>query len=235
MAESKSVAIVPLKGSNYPAWKVQCRMALMKDRLWSIVNGTEQIPGEREADKRAKFMTRRDRPLALIVLSVEPSLLDLLGDPEDPVVIWKKLSNQFQKKTWENKLGLRRRLYSLTLKEGESVQEHIRKMTEIFEELAVIGDPVEEDRVVHWLASLPESYYMLVTALEANSEVPQMEVIMEHLLHEESKHKVHEDSGGSHMKAMTHSLKDGSPVLPMQEAWSHQAELSCFEAKANPS
>ena len=197
------MAIVPLKGSNYPTWKVQCWMALMKDGLWSIVNETETIPEEREADKRAKFMTRRDRALALIVLSIEPSLLYHLGDPEDPVVVWKKLSDQFQKKTWANELGLRRRLYSLKLKEGESVQEHIRKMTEIFEELAVIGDPVKEDRVVHLLASLPESYNMLVTALEANSEVPQMEVITERLLHEESKHKDQEDSGRSHMKAMT--------------------------------
>ena len=67
MAESKSVAIIPLKGSNYPTWKVQCRMALMKDGLWNIVNGTETIPSEREADKRAKFLARRDRALALIV------------------------------------------------------------------------------------------------------------------------------------------------------------------------
>ena len=71
------------------------------------------------------------------------------AEPDDPIAVWKKLSEQFQKKTWTNKLGLRRRLYSLKLKEGDSVQEHIRKMTEIFEELAVIGDPVkEEDRVV---------------------------------------------------------------------------------------
>ena len=74
-------------------------MALMKDGLWNIVNGTETIPSEREADKRAKFIARRDRARALIVLSVEPSLLYLLGDPEDPVAVRRKLSNQFQKKT----------------------------------------------------------------------------------------------------------------------------------------
>ena len=204
MAESRTVAIVPLKGSNYPTWKVQCRMALVKDGLWSIVNGTEAIPDEGDADARAKFVARRDRALALIVLSVEPSLLYLLGDPEDPVVVWKKLSDQFQKKTWANKLELRRRLYSLKLREGDSVQEHIRKMIEIFEELAVIGDPVtEEDRVVYLLASLPESYNMLVTALEANSDVPQMEVVTERLLHEERKQQGREDSGSSHLKAMT--------------------------------
>ena len=46
-------------------------------------------------------------------------------------------------------LELRRRLYSLKMKEGETVQDHIRKMIEDFEELAVIGDSLEEeDQVV---------------------------------------------------------------------------------------
>ena len=153
-------------------------MALVKDGLWNIVNSTETIPAEADADSRAKFLTRKDRALALIVLSVEPSLLYLLGEPEDPVAVWKKLSDQFQRKSWANKLTLRRRLYSLRLNEGDSVQEHIRTVTELFEELAVVGDPVnEEDRVVHLLASLPGSYDMLVTALEANSDVPKMEVV----------------------------------------------------------
>ena len=68
--ELKSVTVHPLNGSNYPTWKIQCQMALMRDGLWSIVNGSEVAP-EAE-DRRAKFMTRRDRALAIIVLSVEP-------------------------------------------------------------------------------------------------------------------------------------------------------------------
>ena len=60
-------------------------------------------------------------------------------------------------------------------------------MTEIFEALAVIGDAIsEEDRVVHLLASLPESFNVLVTALEAQSEnVPKWAVVTERLLHEQ--------------------------------------------------
>ncbi len=42
------------------------------------------------------------------MLSVDPSLLYLLGDPEDTVAVWKKLFDQFQKKSWANKLSLRR-------------------------------------------------------------------------------------------------------------------------------
>ena len=74
---------------------------------------------------------------------------------------------------------------------GESVNEHIKAMSEIFEALAAIGDAVtEEDRVVHLLASLPDSYNVLVTALEAQSEnVPKWEVVTERLLHQEVKFK----------------------------------------------
>ena len=203
MAEVKTVSIVPLNGLNYPTWKLQCKMALMKDGLWAIVDGTETSPAEHEADRYRKFVGRRDRALAIIVLSIEPSLLYLIGDPENPVAVWDKLANQFQKKTWANKLELRRKLYSLRLKEGESVQSHVKVMIEIFEALAVIGDPVsEEDRVVHLLASLPESFNMLVTALEANPEVPKMESVTERLLHEERKMKDRKENEGGHTKAM---------------------------------
>ena len=54
----------------------------------------------------------------------------------------------------------------------------------------MIGNPIfEEDRVVHLLTSLPDSYNMLVTAFEANVEVPKFEVVTERLLHEERKLK----------------------------------------------
>ena len=108
----KSVLIIPLKGSNSLAtWKLQCCMVLMKEELWSIVNGTEQAPVGREEEKLAKLIARKDQAVALIVLSVEPSLLYLVGDPDEPVTVWKKMSDQFQKKTWANKPLLQKRLY----------------------------------------------------------------------------------------------------------------------------
>ena len=102
MAEMTKVLIKPLKGRNYATWKVQCKMTLIKDGLWNIVTGTKGEP-EGENDW-AKYLLRKGRALAKIVLSVELALLYLLGpDPEDPAAVWKKLSDQFQKKTWANK------------------------------------------------------------------------------------------------------------------------------------
>ena len=105
-----------------------------------------------------------------------------------------------------NKLDMRRKLHSLRLKESDSVQDHIRQMTEIFNALSVMEAPLsEEDRVIYHLASLPESFGMLVTALEASAEVPKMDVVTERL-HEQRK--------------LSSEKKKGAPVL-MRRLWQH--------------
>ena len=97
MTEAKTV-VVPLTGANYCTWKIQCKMSLMRDGLWGIVSRAETSP-DAGTERYAKFITRRDRALAAIVLSVDPSLPYLLGNPTDPAAVWDKLSSQFQRKT----------------------------------------------------------------------------------------------------------------------------------------
>ena len=63
-------------------------------------------------------------------------------------------------------------------------------MAELFDILSVPGETAsEEDRVVYLLASLPESYNVLVTAPEANENVPKLEVVTERILHQKRKSK----------------------------------------------
>lgn len=210
MAEVKQVSFAPLKGPNFATWKVQCTMALKKDGLWGIVSGREETPeGARE---RECFAGRQDKALATIVLSVDPSLLYLIGDPVDPVAVWKKLEDQFQKKSWVNRLNLRRKLHSLRLKDDESVQGHVKSMLEIFNELLIVGDTItDEDRVVYLLASLPESFDTLVTALESNPTVPEMEIVIERLMHEERKLKDRQESGSDGALAARHKTRSKGP------------------------
>ena len=178
--------ITPLVGSgNYATWKVQVTMALKKEGVWKIVTGEESAPtsGDRNA-----FDARLDKALAIIVLSIDTSLIYLLGEPEDPKVVWKKLQNQFQKKSWANKLHLRKKLYALQYDNSGPVEGHIKSMIETFSELAIVGSPIdEEDQVAHLLASLPENYDTLVTALEALKEVPDLETVIEKITYFEKK------------------------------------------------
>ena len=73
--------------ANYPTWKVQCWMALIRDGLWGFVAETKDGPVEPKAEKYANYLAQTDQALATIVLAVEPSLLYLLGDPQDTAAV----------------------------------------------------------------------------------------------------------------------------------------------------
>ena len=91
--ETKLVNLVRLNGTNYATWKVQCKRTLIRDDVWNVINGTKTVPDSRtEMGLYAKYLSRKNRALATIVLSLEPSLLYLIGDPDDPGVVWKKIS-----------------------------------------------------------------------------------------------------------------------------------------------
>ena len=76
-------------------------------RSRGIVNGTKTLPeGDVTAETRARFKAKLDEALAIIVLAIKPFLVHLIGEPESHVSVWRKLADQFQKKTWANKLAL---------------------------------------------------------------------------------------------------------------------------------
>ena len=208
--ESKSL-IVPLTGANYATWKIQVKMCLVKEDLWRVVSGDEMAPTD--ASALNKFNLRKDRALATVVLAVDPKLLYLIGEPADPVEVWTKLQDCFQKKSWSNKLSLKKKLYSLKLQEGGDLQMHLKVMIELFDALSVVGAPVnDEDRVISLLSSLPAKYDTLVTMLEALDSIPSWETVTERLRHEDQKHKGDYESEKA-MYSKRHPKKNFSDVM----------------------
>ena len=82
-------------------------MALMKDGLREIVTEKEVAPENTTTNEYAKFTGRKNRALGTIVLTMDLTLLYLIGEPDSLVTVWRKLADKFQKKIWANKLVLR--------------------------------------------------------------------------------------------------------------------------------
>ena len=67
------------------------------------------------------------------------------------------------------------------------MQDHLKTILETINELSIVGDAIiDEDRFVYLLASLPKSFNTLVTTLESNPPIPDMEIVFERLMHKES-------------------------------------------------
>ena len=165
--------LIRLNTEKYASWKLQLRI---RDDLWNIVDGKEEEPAaDAGAEKKKTFRTRRNKLLSTIVLSMQPQLHYLVGrEPQDPVAVWKALSDHFERKTWANRYELWKRLFSMQwmkeIKDGGSVNEHQKSLQDIFDSLAVLKDPVSENKQVMFiLGSLPESFQTMVTALAAST------------------------------------------------------------------
>ena len=74
------------------------------------------------------------------------------------------------------------------MKEGTSIEKHLKHMKELTDRLAAIGAPIdEEDQVVTLLGSLPMGYSTLVTALESRVDNVSLNYVQQALVHEEQK------------------------------------------------
>ncbi|KAF2349449.1 hypothetical protein FHG87_019797 [Trinorchestia longiramus] len=78
----------------------------------------------------------------------------------------------------------------MKLENGQNLQDHLKVFVELFEELAIIGDAMEEEeRVIILLSLLPDGFSTLVTALEAHEKIPAWEVVSERLLNKERRQR----------------------------------------------
>ena len=78
--------------------------------------------------------------------------------------LWAKLESLYQSKSLLNRILLKKRFYSLKMKEGAKVSEHLNTFNYILSQLESIGVKMDDEaKAVTLLCTLPDSYDNLVT------------------------------------------------------------------------
>lgn len=141
---------------------------LLGKGLYGLVDGSEVLAEGANAHARAEYNKCSQKALTTIVMAVGTSHLYLITSAENPSAAWDALRNHYERDTLANKLFLKKQYFRMEMKDGTSLEAHIKHMKEVVDRLAAIGSPIdEEDQVVTLLGSLPRSYSTIVTALEA--------------------------------------------------------------------
>ena len=157
--------------------------------LWGCVNGSEVLQKDSSAQLHADFEKKEQWAFSTIALAISTPQLYLITSCEKLKDAWDALYNHFERKSLANKLYLKKQYFRTEMKDGTSIETHLKHMKEITDKLASIGAPIsEEDQVVTLLGSLPQSYSTLVTALEARTDDDlKLAHVQQALIHEEMK------------------------------------------------
>lgn len=189
MASEDKWTIDKLNGSNWTTWKFQMKHLLLGRELWSVVDGSETLADGAGAEAQSSFDKKCQKALSTLVLSISSSQLYLITSFDKPKDAWSALCSHFERNTLANKLFLKKRFFRMEMKEGTSVEKHLKSMKELSDQLATLGSVItEEDQVVTLLGSLPDSFSTLVTALEARvDEGLTLKYVQQSLVNEEQK------------------------------------------------
>ena len=196
MSEDKWT-LEPLGDSNWGNWSFKLKNILRAKDLWGLVDGSEKPPAN-DANEEAKLKYKRNcnRAIAMITTNISDSKIYLVTSCEDtPQGIWDTLKKHFEGKTISRKLFLMKAFFSLRMREGTSVANHIRELKDLIDKLRAVETPIEEEiQVCILLMSLTESFAPLVVALESRDEIPKLDFVISMLEDFERKHQDEEFS-----------------------------------------
>ena len=161
---------------------------LMAKGLWKYVDGLEVLAEDATDRARAEFHEKSQKALSTIVMAITTPQLYLVTSCEQPKDTWNTLRKHFECETLANKLFLKKQYFQMEMKEGTSMEAHLKQMKEITDKRASIDAPIlGEDQVVTLLGRLSPSYSTLVTALEACVDDRRLDFVQQALIHEEQK------------------------------------------------
>ena len=101
-----------------------------------------------------------------IQLSLDDKVLREVADEETAAGLWSKLESLYMKKSLTSRLYLKQRLYTLKMREGTPVQEHLDEFNKIVLDMKNLDIKLDdEDQALIVLCSLPASYENFVNSM----------------------------------------------------------------------
>ena len=193
MASGGKIETKKFNGQRFELRKLKMEDLLVDKDQWIIVDPGTKPTGM--SDEDWKKLDRKAK--STIWLCVSDSVL-LNGSGEATAkTLWEKLGTLYQSKSLVNKLFLRKKLYNLRMKDGDSVTEHLNAFNTVVSQLSSVDIKIlDEDKCISLLCSLPDSWDSLVIAIGSNTTTLNFDDIVSALLSEEIRRRNMEGQNG---------------------------------------
>eukprot|EP00253_Pinus_taeda_P003620 PITA_03620 len=153
--------------NNFSLWKLKVRDLMVQQGLHKALD---------RANKKPASMTDSDwedldaRSLSTIRLCLADEVLFNIVEESTTTGLWEKLEKLYMTKSLTNRIYLKRQLYSLQMKEGTKVAEHLNIFYTLICQVSDMEVKIqEEDKDITLLCSLPKSWDHFVTSISLST------------------------------------------------------------------
>ncbi|KAI3414477.1 uncharacterized protein J3R85_016223 [Psidium guajava] len=147
--------------NNFGLWRIKMKNLLRREGTVRALDGKYL-----DDMTSAKIEEMDEKAHSAIQLSLNDKVLREVADEETAAGLWSKLESLYMKKSLTSRLYLKQRLYTLKMREGTPVQEHLDEFNKIVLDMKNLDIKLDdEDQALIVLCSLPASYENFVNSM----------------------------------------------------------------------
>ncbi|GJX39120.1 retrovirus-related pol polyprotein from transposon TNT 1-94 [Tanacetum coccineum] len=214
--------------NDFGLWQIKMRALMVHQRCNAAL---ETLPAGIEAGENAALMKKA---YSTLILCLGDRVLRAVTKETTAAGIWTKLTSLYMTKSLENKLYLKKKLYTYYISPGTKVGDHIDEFNKLILDLANIDIEIEdEDQALMLLTPLPSSYENFVETLLYRRESLTMEDVLATLNSRELKKRTkgtkEETGDGLYVRGkLDHSGKAYSGGSSRFKSRGGTSKLKCF-------
>lgn len=198
---------------------------LVKDKTWDTVLGVKPDP------VTDIWTNLNNNAMSRLMLSVEEDQLVHVRHLEVAADVWSTFQRLYERTTLSSKVFLRRKFWTLRFDTG-TMQQHIIRVQELASQLKTAGIKLEPgDEIAGLLASMPDSYDGLVTALESRDEDTLTFELVSGKLLDEYQRRTENGATGQNVDSAMNSVASFQPQKIQQQQNARQQQPQRFANK----
>ncbi|KAH9658262.1 Integrase catalytic domain-containing protein [Citrus sinensis] len=192
-------------GGDFSLWKLKMRALLVHQGLESALE---------EDDPEALSTSMAHNTL---IFSLSDSILREISEEKIALGIWNKVEALCIKKSLAHRLFLKKRLYTFSMREGVSIQDHIDTFNKIILDLEGVENVKisDEDKAFFLLSSLPKPYEGFVDTMLYGRTSLTLEDAKASLCSKEIQRNENDESNGEGLVARKEKKKDQKVKIKM--------------------
>ena len=171
-------------GGNWTLWRARIALLLEEYELWEIVETAIVVPTDLVL--LAKFKKKNIKAKRITLDSVKDHIIPYVAGRDFAFHIWESLSNLYQSSNQNRKMVLREKLRSTKMARGESVTTYLTKVSQVRDELAVVGETMDSAKLIRVaLNGFSKSWETFIWGIVSRENMPSWEQLWDDFKQEE--------------------------------------------------